>query len=520
VLYVGGFQLYILTYGTFFHWEDGILLLMFLIYHLLELQHPQNEAGRHHKPLLSILLGIFGLFICYPFFVVITAVLLLPEIVVWVKRHAPHVSAKTKWKMLGIVLVVGVFGIHFARQRSATISGVLENLRTEGLAYKEPFLDFVYFVPVFLAYIILLYQHKKKGQAIDTYVIGRMNIAAVIFMAGWFALYVKGALSNYYYYRNYYVLWLLAWLMTAHAIGLLVEQKQTLMLGSYSVLYAVAVLTSVVGINEKLETIDESMFLEKKTNQTMCPLYAFTSDKLLHRADAAVSTNMYALYSYVIEELEPEEVPMLTSYYSYMRSAWYHAITDVDHLNPTYDLRTKTLCDMLRTLDENGTGYVLYQKDDAQWQKYQDNVLAGLSVVKENSEGAILQLDSGTWAELLACFSDIGEGQQELIDYAVYQVAPQNVHILADKEADNVIKEAYTAYFGESADEYIGTITAKNLKKKLKLLDDAGAEAVIVLKDSELYTKNQEFWDSQNIVFENETGMLVGPAGSTWEESK
>ena len=49
---------------------------------------------------------------------------------------------------------------------------------------------------------------------------------------------------------------------------------------------------------------------------------------------------------------------------------------------------------------------------------------------------------------------------------------------------------------------------------------EAQAEAVIVLKDSDMYLQNQEFWDKQNIVFENETGMLVGPANATWEESK
>lgn len=516
-LYVGGFQLYILTYGTFFHWEDGILILMFLIYHLLELQQHQETTK---EGLASFLLGIFGLFICYPFFIVITVVLLLPEIVIWIRKHAHSLTKKTKWKMTGIVLVVGLIGIHFVRQRSATISGIFDNLRTEGLAYKEPFLDFVYFVPILIAYSIMLYRRRKEGKQTETYVIWRMNLTALAFMIFWFILFASGHLSNYYYYRNYYVLWMISWLMTAHAIGILVEEKQTAMLASYGVLYAIAVVTSVVGINAKLEKINDSMFLEKKTNQTMCPLYAFTSNELIHRADAAVSLQMLELYKMVVGELGAEEVPMLTSYYSVMRSAWYHAITDIDHLNPTYDLRMETLYDMLRVLDENDTTYVLYQKTDKQWKKYQSTILAGLETVEENDEGAILKLTGGTWKDLLNRFTDVPEGQLEIILYIKQHVYPQNLKILSDKKAENVVLEAYTAYFGEDTDSLVGELTAKKFLKNLKLLDEAQAEAVIVLKDSDIYLQNQEFWDKQNIVFENETGMLVGPANATWEESK
>jgi hypothetical protein len=512
-LYVGGFQMYILTYGTFFHWEDGILILMFLIYHLLELQQLKEStmAG-----LGSFLLGIFGLFICYPFFIVITAVLLLPEVILWIRAHAPHFSKKAKWGMLATAALVGLIGIYFARQRAATLSGILDNLQTDGLAYREPFLDFVWFVPVFAAYTIVILRRKSE----HTRVIWRLNVTAVLFILAWFALYANGLLSSYYYYRNYYVIWLLAWLMTAHAIGVLLEQRQTMMLAGYGMLYAIAVVTSVVGINEYFEQINEGMFLEKKTSQTLCPLYAFTSNELLNRADAAVSADMYELYSCVIDDLGQEEVPMLTSYYSVMRSAWYYAITDVDHLNPTYNLRMETLYDMLIKLDNNDTEYVLYQKNDKQWEKYQDNVLAGFEVVEENEEGAILRLNGGTWSDRIESLRDIDAGQLEIIDYVVANTAPQNLHILADKSADNVQTETYTAYFGEDAAEYIGTITGKKLLKNLNLLDEAGADAVIVLKDSKIYTQNEEFWNSQNVVFENEAGMLVGPSGATWEESK
>ena len=131
---------------------------------------------------------------------------------------------------------------------------------------------------------------------------------------------------------------------------------------------------------------------------------------------------------------------------------------------------------------------------------------------------AVLEIISSDF--LYHNYPDVPEGQLEIILYIKQHVYPQNLKILSDKKAENVVLEAYTAYFGEDTDSLVGELTAKKLLKNLKLLDEAQAEAVIVLKDSDIYLQNQEFWDKQNIVFENETGMLVGPANATWEESK
>ena len=516
ILYVGGFQMYILTYGTFFHLEDGILILMFLIYHLLELQQHTEPVG---MGVVAFALGILGLLICYPFFIAIAGVLFLPEIVIWIKKHAKKFNVKGKVGILALACVIGGIGGYFMRQRSASLAGILDNLKTEGVTYREPYADFLFFIPIFIAYTIFLYKNRKETESTKSYTIWRMNVVAFLFMLVWFGLYAKGYLSTYYYYRNYYVMWLLAWLMVAHAIGILKESQQAVMLASYGVLYAIAVITSVSGINSRLEQVNSSMFFDGKADRVFCPLYEFTANELKNRAEPAVSPEMFELYDFVIEELGQEDVPMLTSYYSVMRSAWYHAITDIDHSNATCDLRKETVYEMLEKLDSYKIKYVIYQKNDKQWQKYQNNVLSGFEVIKENDEGAILALTDGTWCERINLFESIDKEQQQIIDFAIHDVAPQNVHVLTDKNALDEQLAAYTAYFGENADEFVGTITAKNLLKKLKLLDEANADAVIILKNSKIYMQNEDYWREQNIVFENEVGLLVGPAGSSWVSS-
>ena len=47
-------------------------------------------------------------------------------------------------------------------------------------------------------------------------------------------------------------------------------------------------------------------------------------------------------------------------------------------------------------------------------------------------------------------------------------------------------------------------------------LNNDEVKYLVVLKDSELYQQNQEYFDSKEILFENEAGMLVTYTGTGW----
>jgi hypothetical protein len=438
----------------------------------------------------------------------------VPEGVIWLVKHRSSIPRSWIWKLCAALLVMSVIGIHFIRQRSSTIAGIFENLRTEGLAYKEPFLDFFFFLPIFLCYLVLL---LGKNYRKETKVILRFNTEALLFLVFWFGMYLKGYLSNYYYYRNYYVLWLLAWLMCAHAIGLLIRSGQSLFLGAYAFLYGIAVFTSLIGVNAKLAGISSDLFLESKENQTLCPLYAFNREHL--KADTAVSTEMYEIYDYILDNLGEEQVPMFTSYFSVMRSAWYEAITDVEHRNNTCDLRSMSVYEIFRLMDENRIEYALVQKNDPTWMKYEPYVLTKLEIVVENEEGMLLKNTAGSWVELLSQCAAAMTDETDILYRFACSADPANPQVLVEDGFEGYTPIVGTALLGENANAYTESVKPKKLKKTLKKLDQDNVDALIIYKESEVYKKNKEYFDSLVIVDENSSIMICGKNGDTWEES-
>lgn len=509
ILYVYGFQFYILTYGTFFHLQDAVLIVMFLIYHLLELQKKEEGAVFAFG---SILFGCYALMVCYPVYMIVMLVLLIPEIIIWIVNKIHMVDIRQRVGLFVSVLAVALAGIYFASQRTNTFNGLLLNLKAEGVSYREPFLDFIFFIPFGVVYIILLLRKKYKN---EQKIILRMNIEGLLFMTVWLVFYVKGYLSNYYFYRFYNAIWLLAWIMVAHALYLLEQERQILFVGSYAALYGFAVFTSVCGINRRISDYNSDLFLENKENQTLCPLYAFNTDKFVNRAEPAVSEELFEAYQYIIDNLGSEEVRMLDSYYTYMSVHWYMAITDIDHVNNYNDIRGTCVYDVLNFLDETNTKYILLEKKDNSWMQFYDTVFAAADVEYENDKCYILTKKSGYWADLLQRYADTDQRVQ-ILKHIRDNFAPQQIRILCEETDEQMNLSVYKAYAKDDCDEYIGTITPKNLKKKLKLLDKDKIECAVVFKDTEMYLKNQEYFDGLNIVYENEAGMVVGPVNDRW----
>lgn len=510
VLYVSGFQLYVMTYCTFFHWQDGTLIVMYLIYQMHGLQHSLKvDIGQ----VVSILLGAFGLSVCYPFFWLLIIPTMIPEILVWERTHFRGMARYNKIAIAIATVVVGAFAILFARQRINNMDGLMSNLMSEGVIYKEPFRDFLAFIPLLVLYCIMLNKNENKSQG---KIVLRTSIVSIIFMVVWTVLFWKGSISSYYYYRNHCLLWLFAWLMTAHVITLLWKDNQRFFVGGYAGLYLLATIISATGLEQMIWNTKQNLFLEKPSSSGVLPLYGFNRNTLLTNTNPAVSAENMELFRYVIEEIEDTNVPMFSSYYSCMVGSWYVAMTNVESENKTCDLRYLNVYDVMREMDQEQAEYCLVLKSDKDWMRYYDEVLSKLELVYETESGFIYKKNTGAWTQTIKDFDNVSIDQIELFAYIREHLAPKNVRVIYEEGyyADN--EKAYSAYVGNDVTKYIGKITPKNFRKKLHILDEDEVQCLVVFKDSKFYEKNEAYLRSQFVAYENEAGLLVGAIGETW----
>lgn len=512
ILYFCGYQLYNLCYGAFFHWVNGTVIVMFLIYIVWLME---KDEISHIEGILCAGLGFFGILVCYPYFAVIVVPVFLPELIVWCAQNLKKMNHGVRVVLLLSALVVTMLGVFFAAQKIGnSFAGLLYYLQVEGLAYKEPYMDFIFFIPVFLCFIGLSHRHKKEN-----HMLLRMGVCAIIFMCIWFLLMAAGYLSMYYYYRMYYVLWLIAWLTVGHTVYLLVQDKQFVFLVSYASFYVILGSLSVVGITKKISGINEELFDNNQQYRLLYPLYHANYNTMISERKNVLSDQEMDLCNYVIENLRDEQVPVIHSVYSNMQATWYPGIVGIDHEYGNYSLDEYSLLYLLSGFQGNEIQYFAIYKGDVYYKRYKEIIFDKFEPVFENEEGVIYTRPDAQWKLPLENNEVLSSAEKDLFSqiYAYYR--GEYVPLLCERELYRKA-EYYALYTGEESYDYWDMFTPETFISATYILNNNEVEYITILKDSEMYRENQQYFDAQYIVYENDAGMIVRHAGTGWMPSE
>lgn len=513
VLFWGGFPLYNSTYGTFLQSMNGSVMVMLLIYYTVRLQKGTVGAVRGATALIA---GCFGLFICYPFFALILFPMLLPEALIWLKNNLPSFSGRMRMYLAAGTFVAVAAGLFFAGQRIGNSLHILMSaLQAEGLTYKNPYLDFIFFIPVLIFYTGMLLKKKEQQKTVL-----RMMVMAILFICVWFVLYVREYLSSYYYYRMYYILWMMAWLMAADALCLAIEKRKALPAAAYAVFYGMIIFISVFDLDERLWELKEDMYSEK-SEAVLCPLYRSSYEALTQKPRTVLSDQAYQFYDYVMQHLTDEKVYAIHSTYSAMETDWFLGITYQGAMfaNGSYNMQDMTLEKIFASLDMEGIDYILIHKSDPVCMRYYDEIFGKLDIVWENETGCIFSLKDGEWVDMIYSYKEKEPDLCQLYGHISGRYHASEIPLICETELE---EEAflYSMYAGLDATGYIGAISPDDFIASTYIFNLDEVEYMTVLKDSEMYQKNQEYFDAQIILSENDAGMVITHAGDGWMPSE
>lgn len=518
ILFWCGYQLYILSYGTFLHWEDGILLIMFIIYHIMVIWEKKDNFK---YGVISSLAGTLTLALCYPFFGIILIALVLPEFVVWMLKdeNRKMIPKKEKIALLILFVIGAVIGIVFMKERIPNIEALLYNFSAEGLAYKEPFMDFIFFVPFVVLYFIFMIKNRYDDNIPRT--IFRMNISVLAFMVCWIAFYEMRYLSNYYLYRNYYVVWMLAWLVVAQTIQILLERKQSLLVGTYAALYGLCIVISVMGIDEKIYGHNPDLYLEKPVSRTLTPLYSYNISNWISGGKNIISADMYNIYQYRIENLKDESVVVVYSQWKELETQWYEAICRLTAGVPTINLDQSSLVSVLDWINDSQSNYVLINKSDPTLQNYIAGMDKYWDIEAETQEATIYRKPKEGWNIILESFkkkTDMSIGFENCI--RTY-FGHNNVMLLCEGTYDGAgdVNE-YAAYLGTETLKYVGKFDPDTFIECTYILNNDKINYLVVYKDSKIYQENKEYFEAQEVIYDTDLAMMLTYNGDGWMPSQ
>ena len=310
----------------------------------------------------------FGLFFSYYYFAPVVYVgVFIYLLQIWKKKRTKIFKTENIINIFFILILPGLFGIYYMFLKEIfTFNYVMPNdaLKIEGEIYSNNISNFIPFIPFVIIYTINLIKKKK----IDI----KFNILLleILFIITLLIGKLLGKVSNYYFYKAYYLLWIVT-LITAFEGFIFVKRKKKIIAYIFIILYSIGLIFSLI-INKPLYIYD---------------IYYYNLSNM--NAEYIIKSEYFEIVDYYYKNLEKEKKTVyVAEAYTGGRTKWLYAL----YKNPLYNFNfqdedERTILD--RWLESKEEQYFIYYKDDFNYEPDFNNTK--YEIVLNNSSGAILK---------------------------------------------------------------------------------------------------------------------------------
>ena len=360
--------------------------------------------------------------------------------------------------------------------------------------YSSMYADLIFFVPVFL-YVLYHVFGKKRSWKVP----GILCICMLLYTIGLYTVWYRGGISLGGYYKSYYYLWMLGWILSAQAMDVAEESRELAEAFSYAGLIGVLTLLAVfdVGNGPSGPYVTQNLFA----------LYRYNSEQIQRDyAEWRFTDEEMEAYDYVFAQKRTAAI--LTE--DAGREKWFDAVTANDSSHSSFI--GKEFPDALQTLVARGPEYAVVWKDDGVYEEHQE-YFAGIMAVFENESVVVYGMPEGNWTDISGTKEGQDPARLELYAYVKEYLADEEVPLMAMQSSylDYVLYENIT---GNDCTEFYPW----NFEplENLDNLNAHGVKYVVLLAHDAYYIGNQYYFDRQQVVFGNEAGKVVRCVGNTW----
>lgn len=500
--YFFGYPAYSYMLGNFVYWSNGVMILIFMIYALFLIErHPQ--LLKYSIPLL--LLGAYANTCCNKLFVPINTLALFAALfVIFLQKHRQN-----RKRLLAIagaltVCAAGAAVLYFAVWGS-NLGKIFAELQKPGWIYQSLYADLIFFIPAFL-YVLYLSIKENYSKIPVT-----LSVAMIAFTVAMYILCYNKLISMYYYYKIYYNLWLLGWLLIAAAFHIMQTKRQLAGFFSYLGMAAVICILTLTGYNKNMAAYKEDYQYYFATSD-LFSVYRYNMDAMeADFGNRRISDQILDAFHYAMTELSDQKVRIVTS--DNEKQIWHDAL-DWNHPKGI-SLRKYGLNELLRSLDKKKTDAILVLKQDEEYAIYKDYFDRNCSVIYENPDAVILKPAGERWRVIPQEEKDSRKAEKKLCSYVKKHLNHEKVPLLASRESyyDSMLyylktKQNLQKYYPWSRS--MNALATKLNKDKVSY--------VAVLYDDSFYREMQWYFDALPTVYENEAGKIVTCPAGQWTE--
>lgn len=364
IMFVAGWPLYQFLLGGFVYWGMGVTLFMFGLY-LFYLY--QDHPSLRKILLLLIAIDIYCILICYMLFTPFVIGVFLACFLVISYNSSQNKQAMKRFLITAFFVCLGggiilISALYFF---FGDFSIFVEYLARDGGIHKEVYRDYVYFIPL----LAIICEKVRKGRELNLTYVSFITFSAFTILTC--ILSLTGIVSPYYYYKLYFILWALVWLLSCDAIDRLIRESQSwiYIYGGFLLFLAIYTFTP---IKEK--------FIEKNFTSGYIaefPLYSAVGSHLMNPRETMFDDEDYWEVMNYLDE-NSLAMPLVTDRDYYY---WYDTFFRSFHYtSERFQKKVEALPDSF-----------VIDKESAAYHDYINKLLAEYEILFENSFGVILQ---------------------------------------------------------------------------------------------------------------------------------
>ena len=216
-------------------------------YLLMMSQCYKNGTINKLASIVLLMLGAYGIIICYSLFAPFVYVAIALFIAIEFIKQKRLFSKEFFATQFGIFLIPTVMGLYFSFFGSfgGQVSAVGSSIGLEGYIYRDLYSNFIIILPFVIYGLVNAFITKK----VRCHHIFLLILGAAVLVMFWFGM--QGKVSSYYYYKMYYLLWMVCFVVAIEGICELCKKSATVII-SYVLVWVFMAFMNFGKIDDKI----------------------------------------------------------------------------------------------------------------------------------------------------------------------------------------------------------------------------------------------------------------------------
>lgn len=256
VIYMLGYQLNSMLYGYVYL----SLALDIIITFLLVMENYEKKVENDVVELLILSLISFGIFFSYAYFIPIIYTTIIVNLTVKSLQNKEKIlSIKNVTKIIYLIVIPLILGFSYFIIFPLTngIKTEISTIGVDGEIYKNYISNYLYFIPILMLFIIEIIKSKEKDKESNFSII--IFIISILFAIILFIGNKIGIVSNYYFFKAYYIIWPIYLYNIYVAISYICRKKTKQLkinVYIYIVIYILLIIAGTLGLKKNIKIND------------------------------------------------------------------------------------------------------------------------------------------------------------------------------------------------------------------------------------------------------------------------